>query len=117
MANSYGGTVYLGVQDTGTARGLEEDLKFFGDNRDKYDLHVRNSIHEALGNAVNMSCHIEHPDAGKHYIYAIKVAASKTPVMLKTDNQYYLRRRNIDMACERPGRTAEDYGRARLQQV
>lgn len=91
MANSYGGTVYLGVQDTGTARGLEEDLKFFGDNRDKYDLHVRNSIHEALGNAVNMSCHIEHPDAGKHYIYAIKVAASKTPVMLKTDNQYYLR--------------------------
>ena len=54
MANSYGGTVYLGVQDTGTARGLEEDLKFFGDNRDKYDLHVRNSIHEALGNGLEM---------------------------------------------------------------
>ena len=92
MANSYGGTLYLGVyDDTGTAKGLEDDLEYFDGNKDKFDLYVRNQIRTSLGDVVNASIVIEHPEAGKHWVYAIKVAASKVPVALKLDNNFYLR--------------------------
>lgn len=91
MANSYGGTLYLGVYDTGTAKGLADDITFFGGNKDKFDLYVRNQIRNSLGDVVNASIIIEHPEAGKHWIYAIKIAASKTPVTLKLDNKLYIR--------------------------
>lgn len=91
MVNAYGGTVYLGVNDTGTAKGLVEDLHYFEDSTDKYDLYIRNNIRTALGDHVNASIMVDHPEAGKHYIYAIKVTPSKTPVMLRLDNKYYLR--------------------------
>jgi len=91
MVNSYGGTLYLGVYDTGTAKGLADDLEYFEGSKDKFDLYVRNQIRKSLGDLVNASVVIEHPEAGKHWIYAIKVAASKIPVILKLDNKFYLR--------------------------
>lgn len=91
MVNAYGGTLYLGVYDTGTANGLEDDLAYFDGSKDKFDLYVRNAIRTSLGDQVNASIIIEHPDAGKHYIYAIKITPSKTPVILKLDNKFYLR--------------------------
>lgn len=91
MANSYGGTLYLGVYDTGTAKGLEDDLKEFEHSKDKYDLYVRNQIRMNLGDVVNAGITVEHPNAGKHWIYAVKVKPSKTPVRLKLDNNFYLR--------------------------
>ena len=91
MVNSYGGTVYLGVFDTGTAKGLDEDLPFFNGSTDKFDLYVRNSIRTALGDKVNAAIVVEHPDAGKHYVYAIHVKPSRQPVALALDGCYYLR--------------------------
>ncbi len=91
MANAYGGTLYLGVYDTGTAKGLDDDLVYFDNSRDKYDLYVRNQIRRALGDAVNASIAIEYPEAGKHWIYAIKVRPMKQPVALRLDNRFYLR--------------------------
>ena len=91
MVNAYGGTLYLGVYDTGTAKGLADDLEFFEESKDKFDLYVRNQIRTSLGDSVNASVVIEHPEAGKHWIYAIKVAASKTPIPLRLDNNFYLR--------------------------
>ena len=91
MVNAYGGTLYLGVYDTGTAKGLADDLEFFEDSKDKFDLYVRNQIRTSLCDSVNASVVIEHPEAGKHWIYAIKVAASKTPIPLRLDNNFYLR--------------------------
>ena len=91
MVNAYGGTLYLGVYDTGTAKGLDDDLEFFDGNKDKFDLYVRNSIRTALGDQVNASVIIEHPEAGKHFIYAIKITPSKSPVALRLDNKFYLR--------------------------
>ncbi len=93
MANTYGGRVYLGVDDTGVARGLADDLAipFFDNNRDKYDRYIRNKIRQTMGDAVNASIAIEHPEAGKHWLYVIKVAPSKVPVCLGLDNKYYLR--------------------------
>ncbi len=91
MVNAYGGTIYLGVYDTGTAKGLDDDLVYFENSRDKFDLYVRNQIRKTLGDAVNAAVTIEHPEAGKHWIYAIKVRASKNPVALRLDNRFYLR--------------------------
>lgn len=91
MANAYGGTLYLGVNDTGTARGLAEDLEYFEGSKDKFDLYIRNQIRMELGDTVNASIVVEHPEAGKHWIYAIKVAASMSAVALKLDNKYYFR--------------------------
>lgn len=91
MVNSYGGSLYLGVYDTGTAKGLEDDLPYFDNSRDKYDLYVRNQIRNAFGDMVNASIVVEHPEAGKHWLYLIKIRPSKTPVALSFDNRYYLR--------------------------
>lgn len=91
MANAYGGTLYLGVYDTGTAKGLDDDLIYFDNSRDKFDLYVRNRIRKSLGDAVNASIVVQHPEAGKHWIYAIKVKPMKNPVVLRIDNRFYLR--------------------------
>ncbi len=91
MVNSYGGTLYLGVLDIGTAKGLADDLAYFEDSTDKFDNYVRSNIRVALGDQVNASVTITHPEAGTHYVYAIKVVPSKQPVVLKLDNHYYLR--------------------------
>ena len=92
MVNAYGGTLYLGVDDkTGIAMGLEDDLVYFENSRDKFDLYVRNNIRAAFGDKVNASIVVEYPDAGKHFVYAIKVTPSMQPVKLKMDNNYYLR--------------------------
>lgn len=92
MVNSYGGVLYLGVRDkVGTAVGLESDLEYFDGSTDKFDNYVRNQIRKSLGDSVNASVIVTHPDAGKHYVYAIHVPPAKTPVMLKLDNRYYLR--------------------------
>ncbi len=88
MANAYGGTLYLGVNNTGAPTGLVEDLKFFDNSKDKFDLYVRNKIRFAFGNELNAAIAIEYPEAGGHLVYAIKIPASKTPVKLSTDNQY-----------------------------
>lgn len=91
MLNSYGGTLYLGVNDTGTARGLMDDLAQFNNNTDKFDLYVRNSIRNTFGDQVNASITVDHPEAGNHYIYAIRIPASKVPVAMRPDNVYFLR--------------------------
>lgn len=91
MANAYGGTLYLGVLNVGTAKGLTDDLRYFKDSTDKYDLYVRNSIRDAMGDRVNASVQVDHPEAGKHYIYAIHIKPSRQPVKLTIDGRYYVR--------------------------
>ena len=83
MANAYGGKLYLGVFNTGTAKGLEDDLAFFDNSTDKFDLYVRNQILFAFGHELNSAIQIEYPEAGDHFVYVIKVPASQTPVRMK----------------------------------
>lgn len=91
MANSYGGNLYLGVYDTGTAKGLEDDLAYrdFANSRDKFDRYVRNSIRETMGDRLNARIVIEYPDAGGKFVYLIKVPSMKDPVPMKWKDQIY----------------------------
>lgn len=51
FANSYGGgTLLLGVSDSGEVIGLEQDYTSLGDaDRDRFELHLRNLFSEAFG--------------------------------------------------------------------
>ncbi|MDE6718184.1 MAG: ATP-binding protein, partial [Muribaculaceae bacterium] len=89
MVNSYGGTLYFGVYDTGTAKGLEDDLPFFDGSQDKFKLYVRNQIRLAMGNAVSAGIVEDTPDAGNHWIYSVKVRPSKEPVAMQFNGMIY----------------------------
>lgn len=52
MLNADGGTLYLGVRDNGVEAGLDQDLAYFK-TRDKFDLFVRNNVHDKLGTTAN----------------------------------------------------------------
>ncbi len=93
MANAYGGTLYLGVYDTGTAKGLDDDLAYFEGSKDKYKNYLRNHIRVAMGGSFNASLIEEFPDAGDKWIYALKIRPSKKPVGLrhKDEVMYFLR--------------------------
>lgn len=95
MANAYGGTLYLGVYDTGSAKGLEDDLAFpiFGGSKDKYRNYLRNRIHLDIGGGLNASIVEEFPDAGGKWVYALKIRPSVEPVGVKRQGSvlYFLR--------------------------
>ena len=95
MANAYGGTLYLGVYDTGTVKGLEDDLKYeyFGGSKDKYKNYLRNKIRVALGASLNASIIESHPDAGDKWVYALKIQPVKHPVGLRQgeETMYFFR--------------------------
>ena len=93
MANAYGGTLYLGVYDTGSAKGLDDDLAYFEGSKDKYKNYVRNQIRLAMGGGFNASIIEEFPDAGDKWIYALSIRPSKNPVGVcyKNEKMYFLR--------------------------
>ncbi len=93
MANAYGGKLYLGVFDIGTAKGLDDDLALFNFSQDKYKLYVRNQIREAMGAGFNASIVEEFPEAGDKWIYVLAIRPSKSPVgvFYGGRTQYFLR--------------------------
>ncbi|MDE5846573.1 MAG: ATP-binding protein [Muribaculaceae bacterium] len=93
MANAYGGTLYLGVMDKGTANGLAEDLAYFNNSKDKYKNYLRNQIRVAMGGSFNASITEEFPEAGDKWIYALKIRPSRNAVGMKVKDktEFFLR--------------------------
>lgn len=56
--NSYGGTLYIGVNDAGLGVGLEEDLEYYKDNKDKYIRDIMDAVAMTWGNPV-LAAYIE----------------------------------------------------------
>ena len=53
FANSQGGTLLIGVDDSGQILGLEHDYSTLGGiNRDKFEVHLRNIFNQYLGVAL-----------------------------------------------------------------
>ena len=54
MLNTEGGTIYLGVNDSGAGFGLEEDLKYpeFSHDRDKYIRYITSAVCRTFGSLV-----------------------------------------------------------------
>lgn len=88
MLNANGGTLYFGVRDNGVEAGLDEDLKFFR-SRDKFDLHVRNLIHDQLGVTANNFVDGKWDDTAKHDVYILSIKSCSHLITL--DGHVYVR--------------------------
>ncbi len=86
--NAEGGTLYLGVNDYGTANGLDMDLAYFG-SKDRYDRHIRTNIVDTMGPEANSCVSVDYPDAGDKFVYALRIEPCPHPV--KCNGAYFQR--------------------------
>lgn len=88
--NSGGGTLFVGVNDSGEAVGLEND-KFTSE--DKMALHLDNLIKDRLGGAVFACINTTFADFGEKRILAIECATSSKPVFLRnaSGEEFFIR--------------------------
>ncbi|MGO9540555.1 MAG: DUF262 domain-containing protein [Terriglobales bacterium] len=84
FANSQGGTLLIGVSDSGEILGLEGDyLSLGGANRDKFELHLRNLLTSGLGTAfVSSKLKVVFPAIGDVEICRIDIQPSTKPLVL-----------------------------------
>ena len=84
FANSQGGTLLIGVSDSGEILGLEGDyLSLGGANRDKFELHLRNLLSSAFGAAfVSRKLKVLFPAIGEVEICQVDVQPSAKPLVL-----------------------------------
>ena len=87
--NAEGGTLYLGVNNQGAAEGLSDDIAYFQDSKDKFDLHVRNSIVASMGLEANAGISASYLQAGDRLAYALNIKPCPHPV--KCNGIYYQR--------------------------
>ena len=85
-----GGSLVIGVDDDGTALGLEND-KF--DNEDKMDLHLGNLIKSKLGSSSMLHIKPYFEDYEGKRVFIVKCNPSQVPVYLNNDGteEFYIR--------------------------
>lgn len=70
-----GGTLYVGVNDSGMGEGVERDLsdpRFFGDV-DKYERYLLDNVRRYLGPHADRCCHVEWEDANERKVMVVRV--------------------------------------------
>jgi len=84
FANSQGGTLLVGVDDSGEILGLEGDYHSLGGaNRDKFELHLRNLLTNAFGVAfVSSKLKVLFPSIGEAEICRIDIRPSNKPLVI-----------------------------------
>lgn len=88
--NTNGGDLYIGVDDAGIPVGLFGDMKFFGNNTDKYKRHIGDSIRELFGENVLATCiSTEFQTLHGEHVYVIHISPYYKG--FKFDGKYYIR--------------------------
>jgi len=110
--NSKGGTLFIGVGDSGEVIGLDND-KF--PNEDKLALHLDNMIKDQLGGAVYACIKTTFGEVAGKRLLAIECAASDKPVFLKVaqGEEFYIRAGASSPAL--PASQAHDYIQQRFK--
>jgi predicted HTH transcriptional regulator len=85
FANSQGGTLLIGVDDSGKILGLEHDYSSLdGGDQDKFELHLRNLFKQAFGvSFMTNRLTVKFPSLDGHEICQIEIAAASQPLILK----------------------------------
>ena len=84
FSNSAGGTLLIGVDDSGEALGLDNDYASLRGDRDRFELHLRNFLNEHLGKGyVAQSVKVLFPSVGDVEICQVDVLPSSTPQVVK----------------------------------
>jgi len=83
--NAQGGTLYIGIDDSGKISGLEEDYKLLEKpNSDKFRLVIKNSLESYLKNKVIFDyINLNFPKIAEKEICIIKVSASPVPIFVR----------------------------------
>ena len=89
FANSQGGTLLIGVSDSGEVLGLEADyLSLGGVNRDKFELHLRNLLNSAFGAAfVSSKLKVLFPAVGEVEICQVDIQPAAKPFVLSVKDK------------------------------
>ena len=110
--NSVGGTLLIGVADSGEPIGLEDDLRHFTDNKtiDGFELRFRDAMSLQLDPESNQLVTLSFPSVNSVQICRVDVAQSPHPAFLVTKDgpaEFYVRKgnashpvTNIRQACE-----------------
>lgn len=89
--NARGGRLYVGVDDSGYAKGLHEDFTYINkrhenydlaDVKDKFDRMVRDAVHNRLGHYANGLVSTQFETVGDKVIYRVDVDPSPEVIML-----------------------------------
>ncbi len=90
--NAEGGTLLIGVADDGTILGLAGDYSLL-DDRDGFELHLRQIVSHALGFAIHVFVTVTFHDLSGKDVCQVAVQASDHPVYAELGNEtiFYLR--------------------------
>ncbi len=84
FANADGGTLLIGVDDSGTVLGLENDYASLNADKDKFELHVRNLLNQQFGAAfVAKKLAITFPVLESKDICQIEISQASEPLIIK----------------------------------
>ena len=97
MLNADGGTLYLGVRDNGVETGLDQDMAYFR-TKDKFDLHVRNHVHDMLGATANNYVDGTWDEGTKHDVYILTI--KPCPHLVTLDGKVWVRQGTSTRAIE-----------------
>jgi serine/threonine protein kinase len=97
--NSGGGTLLIGVANTGEPKGLEDDLQDFSDNKtiDAFELKFRDALSKNLSPDPNQLATLSFPYVSGIQICRVDVNPSARPVVLAAKGrptEFFLRRGN-----------------------
>jgi hypothetical protein len=89
FANSQGGTLLVGVTDSGEILGLEADyIALGGANHDKFELHLRNLLNSSFGAAfVSSKLKVTFPIIGDFQICKLDILPSAKPLILTVNDK------------------------------
>ncbi len=92
--NSEGGTLVIGVEDSGNILGLSKDLKLVkGQSLDGFEQTLATLIGEYIGHEYARLIHIRFERINEEYICAINVDRAAEPIFVKGDHgkEFYIR--------------------------
>jgi len=103
FANAEGGTLLIGVEDTGNVLGLEHDYASLAGDRDKFELHLRNLLNQHLGiSFVTSKVRVTFLPIENKEICQIDIEAARQPVVVKLKDKneqaterFYVRSGNL----------------------
>ncbi len=90
FTNTDGGEILLGVSDDGKITGINDLIDQY-ENRDKFELALRDALHSDIDVPVDRIYCIKFEEIDKKVILRVKVKKSKCQVFTKQKGEYYIR--------------------------
>ena len=100
--NSQGGTLVLGVEDSGQVFGLERDLNLLGGSRDKFEQLLTRLITDTIGAGIAPLYRVRFEEVDGKPVCVVEADRAPEPVFLKTDKgkQFFVRVGNTTRALD-----------------